>query len=423
VRKALGTTILTSLLIFALATSAPALATTNAAQTPGVIRIYGSVNRPLNLTYTDLLSLPMVSEIARLICVTGSPDVTYNWTGIPLFHLLTLAEIKPEAHKVITRASDGYKSELLIEEALKPTTILALRANGAELPQLTYGPAGPYRLIVPGKWGFIWVSGIEAIQIVPTTTPGYYDASNVPDYGPMPTLTPSLQTLDLRYQNRTFEVETFTNASIAAYSLNPSQKTLDLSVRVPKGTSAFMDLIIKQNFLGRPYNITSDEKPISAIEGDTNTTSYLYFTFEEGLHTTSISGTEFANTPEPVVDYAPIVIVGQSVTFDASKSADVGRIVSYTWSFGDGTSGAGAVVSHVYDKEGAYEVKLNVTNDKGISSTQTFTITVKNSTEYIVPLFKAVIAAMLVTLILILAFLLRNRKKTQSSARSTQSPR
>jgi hypothetical protein len=409
--KTLGTAFLTLLLVLALATSTPAQTTTNAAQTPGLIRIYGSVNRPLNLTYADLLTLPMVSEVARLICVMGSPDVTYNWTGIPLFHLLTLAEIKPEAHKLITRASDGYTSELLIEEALKPTTILALQADGAELPQLTYGPAGPYRLIIPGKWGLKWVSGIEALQIIPKITPEYYDAADIPDYGPMPTLTPSLQTLDLRYQNRTFEVETFTNASITTYSLDPSQKTLNLNVTVPKGTTAFMNLILKQNFLSRPYNITSDGKPTNAIEGDTNTTSYLYLTFEEGPHATTITGTEFANIPELVVNYTPIVTIGQNATFDASKSTDIGTIVSYTWNFGDGTNGTGAIVSHIYDKEGAYEVNLNATNDKGISGTKTFTITVKNSTEHVVLFFKAALAVMLVTLIIVLAVLLKNRKK------------
>ncbi len=63
----------------------------DALQTSGVISIYGDVNRPLNLTYAELLSFPMVSEVAELKCVDGFPDVTGNWTGIPLFYLLTLA--------------------------------------------------------------------------------------------------------------------------------------------------------------------------------------------------------------------------------------------------------------------------------------------------------------------------------------------
>lgn len=100
------------------------------------IRVFGLVNSPLNLTYDELRSFPMVSEVAELKCVYGSPDVTYNWTGIPLFYLLTLAQVKPEAYKVVTRGSDGFSSDLLIEDALKPTTILALGTNGTDLPEI-----------------------------------------------------------------------------------------------------------------------------------------------------------------------------------------------------------------------------------------------------------------------------------------------
>jgi DMSO/TMAO reductase YedYZ molybdopterin-dependent catalytic subunit len=88
----------------------------SAQQTSDTIRIDGLVNRNLTLSRAELLSFPMVSEVARLKCVMNIPDVTYNWTGIPLFHLLTLAQIKPEAYKIVTRGSGGFESDLLVEE-------------------------------------------------------------------------------------------------------------------------------------------------------------------------------------------------------------------------------------------------------------------------------------------------------------------
>jgi hypothetical protein len=367
----------------------------------------------------------MVSEIAELRCITGSPDVWYNWTGIPLFYLLTLAQIRPEAYKLVMRCSDGYFSDLLVEEALEPTTILALGANGTSLPKLTYGPAGPNRLVAPGKYGYKWSSGIETIEVVTIDytgewgSPGYSDSGDIPGYDAMPTPTLLLKTLDLPYGNRTFEVRVFTNASIIASSFDPSQKTLNVNITVPQEASGFADLILQQDFLSRPYNVTLDGKAVNATEADTDTSSYIYLVLEEGFHTMSILGKQFGRIPEAIVYYPAAVDVGQNVTFDASKSVDVGRIVSYQWSFGDGTNATGPIVSHLYDKGGTYQVSLNVTNDKGISSLKTFTITVGSPLGDILLLAKVLLTTMLVGLILVFAFLLRKRRTTRPPSRET----
>jgi PKD repeat protein len=61
---------------------------------------------------------------------------------------------------------------------------------------------------------------------------------------------------------------------------------------------------------------------------------------------------------------------GKAVLFDASGSFDLdGEIESYMWDFGDGTTGAGATVNHVYASGGSFVVTLNVTDDDGTWST------------------------------------------------------
>ena len=66
-----------------------------------------------------------------------------------------------------------------------------------------------------------------------------------------------------------------------------------------------------------------------------------------------------------------------SVSFNASGSYDPdGNIVSYQWSFGDGSSGSGAEITHTYQNAGSFVAKLTVTDNQSARDTSSKTITV-----------------------------------------------
>ena len=61
---------------------------------------------------------------------------------------------------------------------------------------------------------------------------------------------------------------------------------------------------------------------------------------------------------------------GLSCVFDGGGSTDPnGAIVSYSWQFGDGTTGAGATPSHTYATGGHDVVTLTITDQEGLTST------------------------------------------------------
>ncbi len=69
--------------------------------------------------------------------------------------------------------------------------------------------------------------------------------------------------------------------------------------------------------------------------------------------------------------------VGSHITFDGSLSSDSdGYITSWSWDFGDGTTGDGEITTHDYSKNGTYAVKLTVTDDNDAADTDTISVVI-----------------------------------------------
>ena len=70
--------------------------------------------------------------------------------------------------------------------------------------------------------------------------------------------------------------------------------------------------------------------------------------------------------------------VGESVTFTAIASGGASPY-SYSWNFGDGTTGTGNPVNHTYNAPGNYTATLTVTDLNGASAAPSQTVRIINS--------------------------------------------
>ncbi|MCS7182351.1 MAG: S8 family serine peptidase [Thermoanaerobaculum sp.] len=69
---------------------------------------------------------------------------------------------------------------------------------------------------------------------------------------------------------------------------------------------------------------------------------------------------------------------GLTCTFDGSSSSDDVGISSYSWNFGDGTTGTGVTTSKTYAASGTYSVTLTVRDTAGQTGSQTQSVSVSS---------------------------------------------
>jgi len=149
------------------------------------LKLTGLVERPLTLTYADLVRRATVKKITTLCCISnelnGDLIGTAEWTGVPLQSLLTEVGVRPEAIDLKFRCADDYEDSIPVARGMDPDTLVVIAMNGAPLPEDHGAPA---RLIVPGIYGMKNVKWVEEIEAVDEDFQGYWQTRGWNDAAP-----------------------------------------------------------------------------------------------------------------------------------------------------------------------------------------------------------------------------------------------
>jgi PKD repeat protein len=200
-----------------------------------------------------------------------------------------------------------------------------------------------------------------------------------------------------------------TGGDIIIYPSLPSIPETGYETDPPAGynnqpPTAFIDCITPSSarpgepiqFIGHGYDPEGEDifyNWSSSINGPLNqNASFNTSILNYGRHTISFTVTDYREavsnpvTAIVIINNPPTAYAGDEgyfgylntpITFNGTKSTDAdGHIISYSWSFGDSTTGTGATTTHTYATPGTYNVTLTVTDDLGGTDTATTTATI-----------------------------------------------
>lgn len=309
--------------------------------------------------------------------------------------------MRSSLHGVIERPFDFDVYSFTANHGMITATI-APAPNGpnAEMYLMLLNPAGvPVQITStangqPAAISYAATSGTYFLRVLGS---GKLDA---PDYGALGTYS-----VDVEYQGIANQPPT------AHFTLSSASGPAPLSVSFDASPSKDDGTILKYqwNFeagmatggpVGAPQPFSEEKAPAWIYNTPGTYTAVLRVQDEQGQWSDWTSKTIEVTAPAdkaPVAAFTADLTSGPatlSVRFDASASSDDGKIVKYSWDFGDGSAEGllrhygqdiknqdTPIIGHYFFKPGTYDVTLTVTDDKGQVSSparQTITVTVPN---------------------------------------------
>jgi DMSO/TMAO reductase YedYZ molybdopterin-dependent catalytic subunit len=131
------------------------------------LKIHGLVDRELELSFEDLLDMPLIERRITLACVSNEVGGHYagnaSWLGVRTRDLFSRLGIRDDADAVKSTSVDGMTIGTPLEALTDGRdAMVAIGMNGEPLP-LAHG--FPARLVVPGLYGYVsatkWVTDLE----------------------------------------------------------------------------------------------------------------------------------------------------------------------------------------------------------------------------------------------------------------------
>jgi DMSO/TMAO reductase YedYZ molybdopterin-dependent catalytic subunit len=143
-------------------------------------RVFGEVQRAVELSWDDLHRLPFVRVRADMHCVTTWSIYDMAWGGFRVRDVLALARPKPEATHVMQHAYGGYTTNTDLAAVTDEDALIATEVNGEPLDAEHGGPA---RVVVPKRWAWKGAKWVNGFQLMVGDRRGFWEVNGYHNQG------------------------------------------------------------------------------------------------------------------------------------------------------------------------------------------------------------------------------------------------
>ncbi len=136
------------------------------------LQLFGAIARPSIWRWTDLMAQPQANSVSDIHCVTSWSRYDNQWQGVSTIDLLESVVPLPATRFVLLHSSDGYTTNLTLEDFAAEGAMLVHAWSGQPLAR-EHG--GPVRLVIPHLYFWKSAKWINKIEFRTQDAPGFWE--------------------------------------------------------------------------------------------------------------------------------------------------------------------------------------------------------------------------------------------------------
>jgi DMSO/TMAO reductase YedYZ molybdopterin-dependent catalytic subunit len=136
------------------------------------LEVSGEVERPLTLTWEQLVELPSREVTVDIHCVTRWSRFDTTFKGVHWSELAKLVAPRPGARFVVAQAEQAFTSNVPLAAIEDEDALVAYEADGEPL---TPEHGWPVRLVVPSRYFWKSAKWLRGLELLDHDEPGFWE--------------------------------------------------------------------------------------------------------------------------------------------------------------------------------------------------------------------------------------------------------